>query len=323
MIFFGKYFIKKLESVHFCERIKFRDSPFLQEIHQKKEGTPTMGGLFVVLTILVSSLLWAKWEVPVVLSLLVMLLLMFLGAWDDVIKIRTERKGLNKTQKIIFQSLLGLGIGMYIYFSDNIENVLEVPFLKEGIYLGVFYILFSIIVIMASSNAVNLTDGLDGLACGSLLSVGLGLMILSYITGHRIFSSYLFLSYLKGAGELSVVMGAFIGALLGFLWFNCLPAQIFLGDAGALSLGGLLGCVSLLTKKEILLLILGGIFVIETLSVILQILGFRIFKRRVFRVAPLHHHLQAKGWSESKIIVRFWIIQIILAIFALSTLKIR
>ncbi len=326
VILFGNYFIKKLESLRFTEKIKFKDAPILENLHSQKEGTPTAGGILVIFAVLFSVILWARLDnVFIWLTLFVMVSLGLVGLKDDIVKIRkTQRRGISKSEKLILQGLVGLIIGIYIYFSKNLDTYLDIPFIKHKIVdLGIFYIFFSILVITASSNAVNLTDGLDGLACGSLIFVTLTYAILSYLAGHFVFAKYLFIPFIKGAGELTVFCASLGGALLGFLWFNCFPAQVFLGDTGSLSIGGSLGCVSLFIKKELLLIIAGGIFVIETLSVILQIFSFKIFKKRIFKIAPLHHHFQALGYPEAKITIRFWIVSVILMILALSTLKIR
>lgn len=323
-IYFTKKFIEFMERRGLYEKIRFDYTPHLQDIHKHKEKTPTMGGVVVSSSIIISSVLWAKWDnLFVWTSLCVLFMFTLLGLVDDLIKIKTSKNGLSKQTKLYTQIIIGVLSGLFLYFYNSFPLNLEIPFLKSPLYLGGFFIFWTVLVIVASSNAVNITDGLDGLAVGSLVFVGVGLGILCYITGHKIFSSYLFLPYIKECAELVPILGAFVGALLGFLWFNCFPAQIFLGDAGALSLGGFLGYVSVLSKKELLLVILGGVFVVETLSVILQVISFKLRKKRIFKVAPLHHHFQVKGLPEAKIIIRFWIISAILMLVALSTLKIR
>lgn len=324
VVVFGKAFIARLKNAGFCERIKYEDAPFLQEAHSSKEGTPTMGGIIVILASAASIILWARLDNALIwISLMVMFILFLAGIYDDFIKINTPRKGLSKRGKLIIQAGVGIAVGLYALRNAYIGPTLQVPFLKHAVFLGGWYVMFCVLVVMGSSNAVNLTDGLDGLAAGSMLFVILVLGLLSYITGNVVFSRYLFLPYVGGAGELSVFLSALLGGVLGFLWFNCYPAQVFLGDAGALSLGGVLGCISILTKKEILLFVAGGVFVAETISVIIQILGWKLFKKRVFKLAPLHHHFQVKNLHESKIIVRFWIVSSLLAVLALATLKIR
>ena len=220
--------------------------------------------------------------------------------------------------------LLGCFIGSYVFFNPDTSTQLDIPFLKSLVIdLGIFYIPFVALIVIGSSNSVNLTDGLDGLAIGIVLIVGVTLGILSYLTGHLNFSEYLFIPFITGAGELTVFCAAIMGASLGFLWFNCFPATVFMGDVGSLSLGGTLGIIAVLIKKELLLGIMGGVFVAEALSVILQVGSYKLRGKRIFKMAPLHHHLQLSGWNESKIIVRFWIISIVLAILTLTTLKIR
>ncbi|MCM8798427.1 MAG: phospho-N-acetylmuramoyl-pentapeptide-transferase, partial [Candidatus Omnitrophica bacterium] len=245
--------------------------------------------------------------------------------WDDYLKFRRgSSQGLRPRWKFLAQIFLGLWLGIIFYFDPAIDHHLEFPFLK-GFFLnlGIFYLIFSILVIVGSSNAVNLTDGLDGLAIGCLITVGIVYTTLAYITGNYRWSHYLMVSYVPGAGELTVFMACLVGAGLGFLWHNCYPAAIFMGDTGALSLGGVMGIVALMVKKEVLLVLVGGVFVVEAVSVILQVISFRGWKKRLFLMAPLHHHFQLKGWEESKIIVRFWIIAGILALLSLTTLKIR
>ncbi|MCM8778572.1 MAG: phospho-N-acetylmuramoyl-pentapeptide-transferase [Candidatus Omnitrophica bacterium] len=291
-----------------------------------KEGTPGMGGIAIILAIVLSTLLWADIFNPYIrLCLFSIIYLGLVGFWDDYLKfIRGNSQGLKPRWKFLAQIFLGLLVGIIFYFDPVIDHHLEFPFLK-GFFLnlGIFYIIFSTLVIVGSSNAVNLTDGLDGLAMGSLIMVGLAYTGMCYISGNYRLSHYLIVSHIPLAGELTVFMACFVGAGLGFLWHNCYPASIFMGDTGALSLGGIIGIVALLVKKEILLILVGGIFVTEAVSVILQIVSFRWRKKRIFLMAPLHHHFQLKGLAEPKIIVRFWIIAGILALLSLTTFKIR
>jgi phospho-N-acetylmuramoyl-pentapeptide-transferase len=246
------------------------------------------------------------------------------GFIDDYLKhIRQKSKGLTATAKITSQIVWGLILGTILFISPH-NTRLDLPFLKDvSLELGNFYILFVILVITATSNAVNLTDGLDGLAIGNVIMVAVAFSVLSYVSGNIKFSQYLLIPYIVGAGELTVFCASILGAGLGFLWFNCYPASIFMGDVGSLALGGALGTVVLLIKKELLLVIVGGIFVLEALSVILQVASFRLTKKRIFRIAPLHHHLQFLGWPESKVIVRLWIVASLLALLTIVTLKIR
>jgi len=322
----GPYFIKKLKQWRICEITKREDAPSLDQFQNSKQGTPTMGGIFIIGSIIVSVLLWADLTNKlVILTIITSLWLAILGGIDDYVKLtKVGQRGLKKKTKLFWQILLGCYIGYYVYLHPVTSTNLDIPFFKGAIIsLGLFYIPFVAIIVVGSSNAVNLTDGLDGLAIGCVLIVSITLAILSYISGHINFSEYLLIPFVSGAGELAVFCGAIMGASLGFLWFNSHPATVFMGDVGSLSLGGTLGVIAVLIKKELLLVILGGVFVIEALSVILQVMSFRIYGKRIFKMAPLHHHLQLSGWKESKIIIRFWIIGIILALITLTTLKIR
>ncbi len=322
----GPYFIRKLKELKVNEIAKRDDAPALDHFQAGKEGTPTMGGIFIIGSIVLSVLLWADLSNPyVVLTLMTCVYLAVVGGVDDYIKLTQKgRRGLSKRSKLFWQIVWGAVVGAFIYLHPNTSTKLDVPFLKDAVIdLGLFYILFVVLIVVGTSNAVNLTDGLDGLAIGCTLMVSITLAILSYITGHLKFSEYLFLPYVAGAGELAIVCAAIMGASLGFLWFNCYPASIFMGDVGSLALGGTLGVISILIKKEMLLVIMGGVFVIEALSVILQVVSFKLRGKRIFKMSPLHHHLQLSGLKESKIITRFWILAIILALVTLTTLKIR
>jgi phospho-N-acetylmuramoyl-pentapeptide-transferase len=326
-VIFGPRIIKKLASLHICENVRQKEEVRgLYDLHHHKQGTPTMGGLLMVSAIVLSTLLWADIKNRyIIVTLAAIVWLGLVGFVDDYIKLKFKRsKGLSAKAKFIGQFSLGLIVGILVYLNPNISTSLDIPFLKNAtINLGVFYIFFVMIVIVGSSNAVNLTDGLDGLATGCLLMVAFSYGILSYVTGHLRFSQYLLIPYIDGVGELTVFCAAMIGACLGFLWFNCYPAAVFMGDVGSLALGGAIGLVAVFIKKELLLVIVGGIFVIEALSVILQVASFKLRKKRIFKMAPLHHHFQMLGWPESKVIVRFWIIAAILALFTLATLKLR
>jgi len=325
-IVFGPFVIKQLKKMKIQEITKREDCPDLDQFHQPKEGTPTMGGIFIVGSIVLSVLLWTDLTSRyIAITIFTCLWLAVLGWFDDYVKLsKTGKRGLTKRTKLLWQILLGCFIGSYVYFNPETSTKLDLPFFKNIIIqLGVFYIPFVALVVIGTSNAVNLTDGLDGLAIGCVLIVSLTLGVLCYISGHMSFSSYLFIPYIPEAGELAIFCAAIMGASLGFLWFNCHPATIFMGDVGSLSLGGTLGIIAVLIKKELLLVIVGGIFVVEALSVILQVSSFKIRGKRIFKVSPLHHHLQLSGWDESKIIIRFWIIAIILALITLMTLKIR
>ncbi|HLD69640.1 MAG TPA: phospho-N-acetylmuramoyl-pentapeptide-transferase [Candidatus Omnitrophota bacterium] len=326
-IIFGPFFIKKMRQFKIQEIAKRDDCPDLDKFMHSKQGTPTMGGVFIVGSVLISVFLWADLTNPyILLTSFTCLWLAVLGGIDDYEKLtgRGKHRGMTARKKFLWQVMLGLLIGSFVYFSPDTTTKLDVPFLKNVVVdLGIFYVPLVALIIVGTSNAVNLTDGLDGLAIGCVLIVTLTLGVLSYITGHLFFSHYLFLVHVPGAGELTVFCAALLGASLGFLWFNCYPASIFMGDVGSLALGGSLGVVAVLIKKELLLILLGGVFVVEALSVILQVLSFKTTGKRIFKMSPFHHHLQMSGWNESKIIIRFWIAAVILALLTLTTLKIR
>lgn len=293
-----------------------------------KKGTPTMGGVLIVFSIIMSTLLWADLcNHYVWISLFVTLGFGFLGAFDDYLKLtRRSSKGLPGKLKLLAQILLSTTVALWITQVSGPSNAtgLALPFIKDFfLNLGWFFIPWAIIVISGASNAVNLTDGLDGLAIMPVMIAGLCFFIISYVVGHHVFSNYLHLNFIPGSGELSIVCGALIGASLGFLWFNAPPALVFMGDTGSLAVGALLGTVSIITKHEIVLSIIGGLFVVEALSVMIQVFYFKLTGKRVFLMAPIHHHFEQKGWAESTIVVRFWIIAVILALVGLSTLKLR
>ncbi|MDD4940203.1 MAG: phospho-N-acetylmuramoyl-pentapeptide-transferase [Candidatus Omnitrophica bacterium] len=322
----GPVIIRFLTRLKIGENVRKEDSVKLYELHGRKQDTPTMGGLLILSAVLSASLLWAD------LSNRYIQLVFFSTVWlgitgftDDYLKhIRKKSKGLTAASKFMSQIILGLVIGTILFLTPDNPTRVDVPFLKDvSLELGIFYIFFVILVVTGSSNAVNLTDGLDGLAIGTVIMAALAFSVLSYVSGNIRFSEYLFIPYLKGSGELTVFCSSILGAGLGFLWFNCYPASIFMGDVGSLALGGALGTVALLIKKELLLIIVGGIFVIEALSVILQVASFKLTGKRIFKIAPLHHHFQFLGWPESKVIVRFWIIAALLSLFTIVTLKIR
>jgi phospho-N-acetylmuramoyl-pentapeptide-transferase len=284
-----------------------------------------MGGILILGTVIISTLLWADITHQCIWIVLFSTVWLGLtGFIDDYLKqIKKKAGGLSPKIKLLSQIILGLILGTVLIYSQNNLN-LEIPFLKGVNFdLDGLYILFVILVITGSSNAVNLTDGLDGLAIGIVVMVGIAFSILCYVSGNVNLSNYLLIPYIKGAGELTIFCSSIIGAGLGFLWFNCYPATIFMGDVGSLALGGAIGTVALLIKKEMLLIIVGGIFVVEALSVILQVGTYKLTKKRIFKIAPLHHHFQFLDWPENKVIVRFWIIAGLLALFTLITLKIR
>ena len=326
VLFFGGPFIKYLKSSkHFDQPIR-NDGPLSHII--KKAGTPTFGGVLIIFSAITSSLLWADIKnIYVLISIFSILSFSLIGFFDDYLKItKRNSSGVKARYKFLIQIIFAAMIVYLINIStaENIRNVLHLPFYKNLVFdLGMFYIFFGVVVIVGSSNAVNLTDGLDGLATVPVILVALTFILITYLVGNIIFSDYLKLTYIKNTGEICVVLGSVVGASLGFLWFNAPPAKIFMGDTGSLALGGFLGTISLITKHEAALFIAGGLFVLEASSVIIQVISFKLFAKRVFRMAPLHHHYEKKGWEESTIVIRFWIISVILVLIALSTLKLR
>ena len=310
---------------------QFQVRQYIQEdgpaSHKVKAGTPTMGGVFILFSVLLSFLLWAdlsnlfNWVI-----ILVGLSFGFLGFIDDFTKIkRRQNQGLTACGKLIWQIILALGVGVFLYLHPGYNTEFTIPFFKGvRVDIGWGYIPLAVLVVVSTSNAVNLTDGLDGLAIGPFIFAMGTYLLLTYLAGHAKIATYLQIQHVGPAAESTVVCGALVGAALGFLWFNSYPAQVFMGDVGSLSLGAVLGTVALLVKHEILLVLIGGIFVLETVSVIMQVGFFKATGgKRIFKMAPLHHHFELKGWPEPKVIVRFWIIAGILSLVALSTLKLR
>jgi phospho-N-acetylmuramoyl-pentapeptide-transferase len=295
--------------------------------HMEKAGTPTMGGVLIITAVALSTLLWADLANPFIwLALLAILSFGLVGFFDDYLKqVKKRNKGLRAGAKLTLQATTAVVIGIWLYHLSSYTTVLNVPFFKAfAPKLGWGYILFVVLVIVSASNAVNLTDGLDGLAIGPVTVAAVTFMALAYVAGHVKIAQYLQLPYIPGSGELTVFCGALAGAGLGFLWFNTYPAQVFMGDTGSLGLGAAIGTVAVATKQEFLLVLVGGLFVVEVMSVILQVGYFKLTGgRRIFKMAPLHHHFELKGWAEPKVIVRFWIIAIALALISLSTLKLR
>ena len=294
--------------------------------HQSKEGTPTMGGLLILLSLLVSVLLWSNLDnrfVWIVIGITSGYGL--LGFIDDYRKVKEGNSGgISARAKLFWQTLMAIGVALAIYTDPDFDAHLAVPFFKNFTpYLGIFYVPFAAFVIVATSNSVNLTDGLDGLAIGPVLISAGTFLILSYAAGHTVIADYLAIKYVPGSGHLTIFCGALIGGALGFLWFNASPAQLFMGDVGSLALGGALGTMAVLIRQEFLLPIVGGIFVVEALSVMIQVASFKMTGKRVFLMAPIHHHFEKLGWPEQKIVVRFWIVSAILGLVALSTLKLR
>ncbi|MBW1666527.1 MAG: phospho-N-acetylmuramoyl-pentapeptide-transferase [Deltaproteobacteria bacterium] len=323
LLFFGGWVIGKLKQMQIGQPIR-EDGP---PNHKTKEGTPTMGGCLILPVVIISTLLWADVRnIYVLLVLLVMGCFGAIGFLDDYLKtVRKSSRGLSIKAKFSLQVLVALIVALSLYYFPGYDTRLNLPFFKNvSPDLGIGYIVLAIFIIVGASNAVNLTDGLDGLAIGPIVIAFGSYVIFSYLAGHVKIASYLQIPYVAGAGELSVACGAVVGAGLGFLWYNAFPADVFMGDVGSLPLGAVLGTVAVITKQEIVLVLVGGLFVVETLSVIFQVAYFRMTGGgRIFRMAPLHHHFELKGWPESKITVRFWIIAIILALLSISTLKLR
>ncbi len=322
----GPFIIKKLKELKIGEKINKGDSVKLDDLHSSKRNTPTMGGILILISVISSTLLWADLSNKFIwIVLMVTLWLGITGFIDDYIKqVAKKSKGLSVKSKFTSQIVLGLILGVILIINFQGSLKLEIPFLKDlSLDLDGLFIIFVILVIAGSSNAVNLTDGLDGLAIGIVVMVALAFSVLCYVSGNVKLSEYLLIPYIKGSGELTIFCASIFGAGLGFLWFNCYPASVFMGDVGSLALGGALGTVALLIRKELLLVIVGGIFVVEALSVILQVGSFKLTKKRIFRIAPLHHHFQFLNWPENKVIVRFWIIAALLALMTIVTLKIR
>jgi len=320
----GPKVIRQLNRLQMGQAIR-TDGP---KTHLEKAGTPTMGGALILLSIFVSSLLWSDLNNRYVWVVMAVTLLFGLIGWvDDYRKVVEKNpRGLPGRWKYFWQSVVGLGAALFLY--NTVQNPADleliVPFFKDiAIYMGPFFIVLTYFVIVGTSNAVNLTDGLDGLAILPTVLVAGALGIFAYLTGHFQFASYLHIPYIAGAGELLIFTAAICGAGLGFLWFNTYPAMVFMGDVGSLALGAALGVIAVIIRQEIVLLIMGGVFVMETLSVILQVASFKLTGKRIFRMAPLHHHYELKGWPEPRVIVRFWIITVMLVLLGLATLKLR
>ena len=321
---FGKYFISFLERRNFGQVIR----ELGPEKHYEKKGTPTMGGILILAAVTFSCLCWGDFGNRY-LWVMIFLIISFgtLGFLDDFLKLKfNSSDGLSAKMKIFWQILFASIIVTYLYLSHSIpqEISLYLPFLKDfALNLGIFFIFFSVFVIIGTSNAVNLTDGLDGLAIMPSVMVAGGLGIIAYISGNIIFAEYLNIVYLPGTEELLIICGTIIGAGIGFLWFNTYPAQIFMGDVGSLSLGAALGGMAVILRQEVILAIMGGVFVIEALSVIIQVTSYKLTGKRVFKMSPIHHHFELSGWAEPKIIVRFWIITLILVLIALASFRLR
>lgn len=320
----GPVLIRRLSRHQIGQPIR-EDGP---QSHFSKAGTPTMGGSLILLAVAVATLLWADLANRYVwVVLLTTLAFGAVGGVDDYLKLRFgNSKGLPARHKYFWQSVAGLGAAVFLYATaqNPVETTLIVPFLKDVHWqMGLLFIPFAYLVIVGTSNAVNLTDGLDGLAINPTVLVGGALGVFAYASGNFQFASYLGIPYVPGVGELVIFCGALVGAGLGFLWFNAYPAQVFMGDVGALALGAALGVLAVVVRQELVLFIMAGVFVMETVSVILQVASFKLTGRRIFRMAPLHHHFELKGWPEPRVIVRFWIVTVILVLIGLASLKIR
>lgn len=320
----GPWFIRRLTELRIGQAVR-NDGP---QSHLSKSGTPTMGGALILSAIFASTLLWADLSNRYVWVVLIVTAIFGAVGWvDDYRKVaKKDSRGLPARWKYFWQSIAGFGAAVFLYYTAQspAETQLFIPFFKSvALDLGLFYIVFTYFVIVGTSNAVNLTDGLDGLAIMPSVMVAGALALIAYLSGHSQFSQYLNIAYIPGAGELAIFCCALVGAGLGFLWFNTYPAQVFMGDVGALALGAALGLIAVIVRHEIVLFIMGGIFVLETVSVILQVASFKLTGRRIFRMAPIHHHFELKGWPEPRVIVRFWIITLVLVLIGLATLKLR
>lgn len=323
MLLLGQWFIRMMQKKQIGQVV--RDNG--PETHFKKQGVPTMGGLLILFSITLSTLLWAKLDEPLVwLALGVTLFFGGIGAYDDWMKVsKKTTDGLSARGKLVLQVLGALVVGLFVYIHPGYDGQLSIPFFKSfQPDLGILYVFFAIFVIVGCSNAVNLTDGLDGLAAGPTVVSSAVYLLFAYLAGNVVLAEYLHIPYVAGSGELAIFCGTIFGACLGFLWFNAYPAQVFMGDVGSLSLGGALGTIAIIIKQEFLLVIVGGVFVMEALSVMMQVGYFKATKgKRIFLMAPFHHHFEKKGWSEPKVVMRFWIVSIILGLFAVATLKLR
>jgi len=319
----GYWIIPRLQKLQIGQYVRDDGPPN----HKNKVGTPTMGGSFLLCSIIVSALLWADpVNLYIWLAVIVTILYGVIGFVDDYLKVvRKSSKGLRVWSKLSMQTAIALGAAIVLYYHPEFDTKLTVPFVKTYLPdIGASYILLIVLVVVGTSNAVNLTDGLDGLAIGPIIIAFLTYLTFTYLAGHVKIAQYLQIPYVRGAGELAVVCGAVVGAGMGFLWYNSYPAQVFMGDVGSLSLGAALGMMAIICKHEITLVLVGGLFVVEALSVMVQVSYFKISGgKRVFKMAPLHHHFELKGWPEAKVTVRFWIIAIMLALFSMSTLKLR
>ena len=328
----GPFIIRRLIAMKIGQPIRSADEVHkLAELHDSKAGTPTMGGAIIVMAVMISVLLFARLSNPLVLAVVIVFIgLGLIGFWDDYQKVKKKNsKGISAKAKLILQVLVSLGAGLYLYLnpatSDYIRE-LYVPFNKESLVkdMGIFCLPFFVLIIVGCSNAVNLTDGLDGLAIGCSISVALAYAAICYLVGNQqLGERYLLIPHSRFAGELTIVCLALVGSGLGFLWFNCHPAKVFMGDTGSLALGGAFAALAICSKHEILLVVIGGVFVMEATSVILQVFSYKFRGKRLFRMSPIHHHFELKGWHESQVIIRFWILSLLCALIGMATLKLR
>jgi phospho-N-acetylmuramoyl-pentapeptide-transferase len=321
----GPGIIRALQGFNMKEKILRLDAPSLYQYHKHKEGTPTMGGIIIVIAIIATTLLWADFTNRfIILALLATIAFAGLGFIDDYIKMKGRSRGLMAMSKLTGQVIIGTVVGAALFLDSTFPATLSFPFFKHLVLdLGIFFIPFAVLIIVGSSNAVNIADGLDGLAVGCMATIAFTFGIITYVTGHARVSEYLNIFYHPLAGELSVFCAAVMGSCLGFLWFNAYPASVFMGDTGSLALGGAIGVTAVFVKEELILLLVGGIFLFEIVSVVMQVASFKFRRKRIFLMAPIHHHFQLLGWPENKIIIRFWIVAIMLSLLTLATLKLR
>lgn len=325
-VILGPCLIRMLRRIQALTHTEREHAQAIHPFYAHKKDVPTMGGILIILSLVFAMVLWGNWSIPAVwIAMAVLIWFGIVGFLDDWIKLkRKSSRGLSFFTKLAGQLTAGVALGLYLYLDPGFDKLLYFPFFKNfALYLGAFFVPFAVVVLVGTSNALNLTDGLDGLAIGCLLFVAGAFAVLSYVVGRADYAHYLQMPFVPGAGELTVFCAAMAGASAGFLWYNAYPAEVIMGDTGSLSLGGALGAIAILTRKEIVLLVVGGVFVWEALSVILQVTSFKLRRKRIFRMSPFHHHLQLLGWPESKVTVRFWIICFMLALIGLSTLKLR
>lgn len=322
----GPAVIRMLRNMQALVHTQREHAEAIHVFYAHKKQVPTMGGILIVVSLVITMFFWGNWSVSSIwISMGTLLWFGAVGFLDDWIKLKSKSsRGLSSFTKFSGQLVAGIALGLWLYTNPNFDKMLYFPFFKNAsLYLGAVFIPFVVLVLVGTSNALNLTDGLDGLAIGCLLFVAGAFAVICYVSGRVDYSDYLQMTYVPGAGELTVFCAALVGASAGFLWYNSYPAEVMMGDTGSLSLGGALGVIAILTRKELVLIIVGGVFVWEALSVILQVASFKLFKRRIFLMSPFHHHLQLKGWAESKVTIRLWIVAFILALAGLSTLKLR